>query len=246
MDALRDLARGIDRVMAFTDRPVMWIVILAVVTSVVIAVWIGSTRPQVLLGVARGIDQLTAVVGKSVMWLILLAVLVSAGNAIVRKFAPQYASNAWLELQWFLFGAAFMGAAAYTLQQNEHIRIDIFYGTRTRRTQHWIDLFGHVFFTLPFVILMTWMLVPYAWAAFQSGQGSGNASGLVVWPARAILAAGFILLILQIISEIIKKIMVMRGQLEDPHPFVSAHEAAELEGAQLAETVAKLAEGEKR
>jgi TRAP-type mannitol/chloroaromatic compound transport system permease small subunit len=201
---------------------------------------------QALLVIARGIDRVTAFIGKSVMWLILLAVLVSAGNAIIRKVAPQYASNAWLELQWFLFGAAFMGAAAYTLQQNEHIRIDIFYGTRTRRTQHWIDLFGHVVFALPFVLLMTWMLTPYAWSAFQSGQGSGNASGLPVWPARAILAAGFILLIFQVISEIIKKIAVMTGAMEDPHPFISAHEAAELEGAQLAETVAKLAEGEKR
>jgi TRAP-type mannitol/chloroaromatic compound transport system permease small subunit len=246
MDALRDLLREIDRVMAITDRPVMWMIILAVLIGIGVAAWIWITRPQVLLGFSRGIDQLTSFVGKSVMWLILLAVLVSAGNAIVRKLAPQYASNAWLELQWYLFGAAFMGAAAYTLQQNEHIRIDIFYGTRSRRTQHWIDLFGHVFFTLPFVVIMSWLLVPYAWAAFQSGQGSGNASGLIVWPSRAILAAGFLLLILQVISEIIKKIAVMSGEMEDPHPFVSAHQAAELEGAELAATVSKLAAEEKR
>ncbi len=199
-----------------------------------------------LLSVARGIDRVTAFIGRSVMWLILLAVVVSSGNAIIRKIAPQFASNAWLELQWYLFGAAFMGAAAYTLQQNEHIRIDIFYGTRTRRTQHLIDLFGHVFFTLPFVGLMSWLLVPYAWEAFRSGQGSGNASGLIIWPARAVLAAGFLLLVIQVISEIIKKIAVMTGDMEDPHPFISAHEAAELEGAQLAETVTKLAEGDKR
>ena len=200
---------------------------------------------QALLVIARGIDRVSAFIGKSVMWLILLAVLVSSGNAIVRKMF-NWSSNSLLEMQWYLFGAAFMGAAAYTLQQNEHIRIDIFYGTRTRRTQHWIDLFGHVFFTLPFVVLMSWLLVPYAWGAFQSGQGSGNASGLVVWPARAILAAGFLLLILQAISEILKKIAVMTGDMEDPHPFISAHEAAELEGAELAATVAKLAEAEKR
>ena len=199
-----------------------------------------------LLSVARGIDSLTAFIGRSVMWLILLAVIVSSGNAIIRKLAPQYASNSWLELQWYLFGAAFMGAAAYTLQQNEHIRIDIFYGTRTRRTQHLIDLFGHVFFTLPFVVLMSWLLIPYALDAYRTGQGSGNASGLVIWPARAILAAGFVLLVIQVISEIIKKIAVMTGDMKDPHPFISAHEAAELEGAQLAATVAKLAEGDKR
>jgi TRAP-type mannitol/chloroaromatic compound transport system permease small subunit len=201
---------------------------------------------QALLVIARGIDRVTAFIGKSVMWLILLAVLVSAGNAIIRKIEPQLASNAWLELQWYLFGAAFMGAAAYTLQQNEHIRIDIFYGTRTRRTQHWIDLFGHVFFTLPFVVLMSWLLIPYAWQAFQSGQGSGNASGLIIWPSRAILAIGFLMLIAQVISEIIKKIAVMNGEMEDPHPFISAHEAAELEGAELAATVARLAAEEKR
>ncbi len=200
---------------------------------------------QPLLALARLIDRITAFIGKAVMWLILLAVLVSAGNAIMRK-AINWSSNSLLEMQWYLFGAAFMGAAAYTLQQNEHIRIDVFYGTRTRRTQHWIDLFGHVFFTLPFVVLMTWLLVPYTIQAWQIGQVSTNAGGLIIWPARAVLALGFALLVAQAISEIIKKIAVMQGLIEDPHPFVSAHEAAELEGAQLAETVSKLAEGEKR
>ncbi len=204
---------------------------------------------QALLVIARGIDRVSEFIGKSVMWLILLAVLVSAGNAIVRKLF-NWSSNSLLEAQWYLFGAAFMGAAAYTLQQNEHIRIDVFYGTRTRRTQHWIDLFGHVFFTLPFVVLMTWLLVPYTLQAYNSGQISTNAGGLIIWPARAILAIGFALLIAQVISEIIKKIAVMQGRMEDPHPFVSAHEAAEMEGAQLAQTVAQLAAkdatGEKR
>ncbi len=204
---------------------------------------------QALLAISRGIDRVNTVIGKSVMWLILLAVLVSSGNAIVRKMF-NWSSNSLLELQWYLFGAAFMGAAAYTLQQNEHIRIDVFYGTRTRRTQHWIDLFGHVFFTLPFVVLMTWLLVPYTLQAYTSGQISTNAGGLIIWPARAILALGFALLIAQAISEIIKKIAVMQGLIPDPHPFVSAHEAAELEGAQLAQTVSQLAardvEGDKR
>ncbi|MGB4829410.1 MAG: TRAP transporter small permease subunit [Paracoccaceae bacterium] len=200
---------------------------------------------QSLLALARLIDRITAGVGRTVMWLIFASILVSAANAIVRKVMPQLASNAWLELQWYLFGAAFMGAAAYTLQQNEHIRIDIFYGTRSRRTQHWIDLFGHVFFTLPFVALMSWMTVPYAWQAWKIGQISTNAGGLIIWPARAVLAAGFILLVFQAISEIIKKVAVMQGLMEDPHPFVSVHEAAELEGADLARSVAQLA-GEKR
>ena len=188
---------------------------------------------QPLLALARVIDAITGLIGRTVMWLILVAVFVSAGNAIVRKLAPQLASNAWLELQWYLFGAVFMMAAAYTLQQNEHVRIDIFYGSRTRRTQHWIDLFGHTFFTLPFVVLMAWMLVPYTWDAYSIGQISTNAGGLVIWPARAILAAGFILLTVQVIAEIIKKVAILRGEMEDPHPFHTPQEHADEETAEL-------------
>ena len=198
---------------------------------------------QAFLALSRAIDRLSEVIGKSVMWLILVAILVSAGNAIIRKVFNM-SSNAWLELQWYLFGAAFLLAAAQTLRQNEHIRIDILYGLRSRRTQHWIDLFGHVFFLLPFVVLMTWMLVPYAYAAYRIGQISTNSGGLIIWPARALLAAGFALLVVQALSEIIKKIAVMRGLIADPHPFVSAHEAAELEGAALAAAVAGLADKE--
>lgn len=199
---------------------------------------------QGLLALSRAIDRLNEIIGKTVMWAIFVAILVSAANAVVRKVFNT-SSNAWLELQWYLFGAAFMLAAAYTLKQNEHIRIDIFYGTRSRRTQHWIDLFGHVLFLMPFVVLMAWMMVPYAWQAWKIGQVSTNAGGLMIWPARAILAAGFILLVLQGISEIIKKIAVMQGLIEDPHPFVSAHEAAELEGAALASAVAAAEEPRK-
>ena len=193
-----------------------------------------------LLGLSSAIDRANTLIGKTMAWLILVAVLVSATNAVVRKVFS-VSSNSWLELQWYLFGAAFLLASAYTLKENEHIRIDIFYGTRSRRTQHWIDLFGHVFFLLPFVALMSWMLVPYAWQALKSGQISTNAGGLLIWPARALLAAGFVLLFLQALSEIVKKIAVMRGLMDDPTPFVSVHEAAELEGAALAAEVARLA-----
>jgi TRAP-type mannitol/chloroaromatic compound transport system permease small subunit len=182
-----------------------------------------------LVALSRLIDRITAGIGRIVMWLIFASVLVSAGNAIIRKIQPQMASNAWLELQWYLFGVAFMLAAANTLQQNEHISIDIFYGSRSRRTRHWIDLFGHIFFLMPFVILMSWMLIPYTWDAYRIGQISTNAGGLIIWPARAALAAGFILLIFQGLSEIIKKIAIMRGLIEDPHPFLSPKEQAEEE-----------------
>lgn len=191
---------------------------------------------QALLALSRGIDRVTAIIGKGVIWFILLAVLVSAGNAISRK-AFNLSSNAWLELQWYLFGAAFMGAAAYTLQQNEHIRIDVFYASRSRKTQHWIDLLGHIFFLLPFALLMVWYLWPYAVGAYYSGQVSTNAGGLIIWPARAILLAGFVLLVAQVLAEIIKKIAVMRGLIDDPHPFVSAQEQALQEVEELAAEV---------
>lgn len=196
---------------------------------------------QPLLALTRLIDRITAGIGKAVMWLILVAILVSAGNAIVRKLF-NWSSNSLLELQWYLFGAAFMGAAAYTLQQNEHIRIDIFYASRSRGTQHWIDLFGHVVFLLPFVVLTAWMLWPYTVQAYLSGQISTNSGGLIIWPARAILFAGFVLLCLQAVSEIIKKIAVIQGLMEDPHPFHSAQEHAEEEVRELEAEIAKTGE----
>lgn len=199
---------------------------------------------QPLLALSRLIDRINAFIGKAVMWLILLAVLVSAGNAISRKLFNA-SSNAWLELQWYLFGAAFMGAAAYTLQQNEHIRIDVFYASRTRRTQHWIDLLGHIFFLLPFVVLMAWLLWPYTMQAFWSGQISTNAGGLLIWPARAFLLFGFLMLCFQAVSEIIKKIAVMQGLIEDPHPFQSAQDQALKEAEDLAAEVAAAAEVKK-
>ena len=191
-----------------------------------------------LLRIAGAIDAVTEWIGKAVGWLILVAVLLSAGNAIVRKVF-NVSSNAYLEAQWYLYGAAFLGAAALTLKQNEHIRIDIVYGTFSRRTQHWIDLFGHVFFLMPFVILMDIFLVPYFLLSYTSGEVSNNSGGLILWPAKALLLGGFVLLTVQGLSEIIKKIAVMTGDMDDPTPFISAHQAAELEGAQLAEALAK-------
>ena len=187
-----------------------------------------------LLALSRGIDRLNEFIGKWVSWLILLSILVSAGNAIIRKTFDT-SSNAWLELQWYLFGAAFLLAAAYTLKQNEHIRIDIVYGMFPRRVQHWIDLLGHLLFLMPFVLLMVYFLVPYVLMSYRSGEGSSSAGGLIVWPAKAILLAGFVLLALQGVSEIIKKLAIMRGDLEDPTPYVPTHApldvAAEEKGA---------------
>ncbi|AXC50435.1 C4-dicarboxylate ABC transporter [Paracoccus suum] len=192
-----------------------------------------------LLGLARGIDRINTLIGRTVGWAILVAVLVSAANAVVRKVF-NISSNAWLELQWYLYGAAFLGAAAYTLLENEHIRIDIVYGRWRRRTQHWIDLIGHVLFLMPFTMMMIWLLYPWALRSFRNGEVSNNAGGLPLWPAKMMLLAAFIMLFAQGLSEIIKKIAVMRGIIPDPTPFVSHHEAAELEGQAIAQEMAQL------
>ncbi|MBZ4023002.1 C4-dicarboxylate ABC transporter [Rhodobacter sp. TJ_12] len=180
-----------------------------------------------LLALSRAVDRINEVIGRSVSWLILVAVLVSATNAIVRKVFNT-SSNAWLEAQWYLFGGAFLLAAAYTLKQNEHIRIDIVYGAFSRRVQHWIDLFGHVFFLMPFLTLMLWMLFPYVMMSVKSGEVSTNAGGLIIWPAKSLLLIGFTLLFAQGISEIIKKIAIMRGLIEDPHTYSGHHGTAEV------------------
>jgi TRAP-type mannitol/chloroaromatic compound transport system permease small subunit len=199
---------------------------------------VGGTSMAGLLALARAIDRVNEFIGKWVGWLILASILISAGNAVIRKLFNA-SSNAWLELQWYLFGAAFLLAAAYTLKQGEHIRIDVVYGAFSRRKQHWIDLFGHVFFLMPFVILMISFFIPYFLLSFRSGEISTNAGGLIIWPAKSFLLIGFILLGVQGVSEIIKKIAVITGQMEDPTPFISAHEAAELEAKALAEEVRK-------
>jgi TRAP-type mannitol/chloroaromatic compound transport system permease small subunit len=193
---------------------------------------------QGALGLSRLIDRINDAIGKSVSWLILLAVLVSAVNAVVRK-AFNTSSNAWLELQWYLFGAAFLLAAAYTLKQNEHIRIDIVYGIWSRRVQHWIDLFGHALFLMPFVLLMVWYFIPYVSLSLTSGEVSTNAGGLIIWPAKALLLIGFLQLAAQGVSEIIKKIAVMQGVIDDPTPFVSAQEAAQHEVEELVQEIQK-------
>lgn len=168
-----------------------------------------------LLRLSGAIDAVTAFIGRSVSWLILVAVLVSAGNAVIRKIFDT-SSNAWLELQWYLYGAVFLLAAAYTLQRNEHVRIDVATAHLSKRTRDWIDLLGHIFFLMPFCILMVYLSWPFVMNSLRSGDISVNAGGLVLWPARMMLLAGFILLLAQGISEIIKRIAVIRGDIEDP------------------------------
>jgi TRAP-type mannitol/chloroaromatic compound transport system permease small subunit len=167
-----------------------------------------------LLALSRVIDRVNEFFGRNVAWLVLAAVLISAGNATIRKMFDM-SSNAWLEVQWYLFGAVFMLAAGYTLRKNEHVRIDVLAGNLSKRTRDWIDLVGHFIFLLPFCIMMTYLAWPFFLRSFQSGEMSSNAGGLIIWPAKASILLGFILLTAQAVSEIIKRIAIIRGLMED-------------------------------
>ena len=168
-----------------------------------------------LVGLARRIDGLTERLGTVVPWLVLFAVLVSAINAIVRK-AFDISSNAFLEMQWYMFGAVFLLCSGYTLLRQEHVRIDVVYGHFSRRTQIWIDIFGTVFFLLPMCALLLWFSWPFFLSSFNSGEISSNAGGLVVWPAKFLLPLGFTVLTIQGISELIKRIGYLKGVAPDP------------------------------
>ncbi|MBP0616512.1 TRAP transporter small permease subunit [Jiella mangrovi] len=186
-----------------------------------------------LMSFARGIDKVTTFVGRSVAWLVLVVVIVSAGNAVIRKVFD-ISSNAWLELQWYLFGAIFMLAAAWTLQRNEHIRVDIVSNALSKRTRDWIDFIGHIVILLPFAGLMVWLLFPYALRSYEIQEYSPNAGGLIVWPAKALLLAGFVLLLFQGISELIKRGAVLFAGYPDETPTGASHAAEASELAALA------------
>jgi TRAP-type mannitol/chloroaromatic compound transport system permease small subunit len=178
---------------------------------------------HLLLAVSRVIDGINSFLGRSVMWLILLAILVSAGNAIIRK-AFDISSNSWLELQWYLFGWAFLVAASYTLLRNEHIRIDIVSNALSRKTRNWIDVLGHLFMLLPFTALMVYLSWPFFFRAFRSGEMSGSAGGLIIWPGRLCILVGFVLLFFQAVSELIKRVAIVMEVIPDPSPDRPAHQ----------------------
>lgn len=187
---------------------------------------------QGLLGLSRFIDGLNQRIGKVAAWAIVAAVLVSAINAIIRKVF-EISSNAWLELQWYLFGAVFMLCAAWTLKANEHIRIDIVSSRLSKRTRDAIDIFGHLFFLLPFVAVMIYLSVPFFLRSYESGEVSTNVGGLLIWPAKGLILTGFILLALQWASEMIKRIAIMRGELADEHAGAGHLASAEAEAERL-------------
>jgi TRAP-type mannitol/chloroaromatic compound transport system permease small subunit len=170
---------------------------------------------KALLGLARAIDALTEGVGRLVIWLVLVATLISAGNALTRYLLGA-SSNAWLEIQWYLFGAMFLLAAGYTLKHNGHVRIDIFYNRFGPRGQAWIDLVGGLLFLLPMALLLAWLAWPMFLEAWQTQEHSPDAGGLLRWPVKLLLPAGFALLALQGVAEVIKRIGVLSGHLVLP------------------------------
>jgi TRAP-type mannitol/chloroaromatic compound transport system permease small subunit len=170
---------------------------------------------HLLVRLSQLIDALNERVGRLILWLVLVMVLVSSGNAISR-YALSIASNAWLELQWYLFAAVFLLCAGYTLRHNEHIRIDVIAGHLSRRAQAWIDIFGTLFFLLPMAITITWLSWPIFMNAWNSNEVSGSAGGLIRWPVRLLVPAGFFLLSLQGVSELIKQVAFLKGLIPDP------------------------------
>lgn len=176
----------------------------------------------ILLSLSRLIDRINEFIGQAISWLLLLAVLICSGNAIVR-YSLNMSSNAWLEIQWYLFSAMFLLAAAYTLRRDEHVRIDVVSGKFSERTRVWLDTFGFILFLLPATILILYYAIPYAWISIVSGEYSSNAGGLIVWPAKLLIPVGFFLLTLQGFSELIKRIAFLAGHAD--HGIFDKHAA---------------------
>ena len=171
---------------------------------------------QALLKLSRGIDAFTKWTGARIAWLILLAVIVSSVNAIVRK-AFDTSSNSWLELQWLLFSVVFLLCSPWTLLDNEHIRIDIVNNMLPKKLRNSIDIIGHAFFLIPLCVVMIVTGGPFFMRSFEINEQSSNAGGLPQWPAKSLIIVGFTLLLVQGISELIKRIAVMRDLIPDPH-----------------------------
>jgi TRAP-type mannitol/chloroaromatic compound transport system permease small subunit len=169
------------------------------------------------MSLSRAIDKLNEKIAGAVSWALLAAVIVCAVNALVR-YSFKMSSNSWLEIQWYLFAAVFMLASAHTLKRDEHVRIDVITGHFSKRTQVWIDLVGYLVFLLPVCLLIFFYGIPFARYSFRTGEMSSSAGGLIVWPAKLLVPLGFGLLILQGISEIIKRIAFLAGRI-DGHEF---------------------------
>jgi TRAP-type mannitol/chloroaromatic compound transport system permease small subunit len=169
-----------------------------------------TMRP--LLAVSSAIDLLNEKIGYVCNFLVLAACIVSAGNAMIR-YAFSYSSNGWLELQWYMFAILVMFGASYTFKRNEHVRVEIFYLFLTERGQLWLDMIGTLFFLIPSCLLLAYLSWPFFMQAYSVGEMSGNAGGLVRWPIKFVIPAGFVLLALQGVSEVIKRIAALKGEV---------------------------------
>ena len=191
-----------------------------------------------LLKLSKLIDGLNERVGKGTFWLVLIMTIISAGNACVR-FVFDYSSNGLLEIQWYLFAAIFLLCSPYTLQKNEHVRIDVLSSRLSPRGLAVIDIIGSLFFLLPMVVLVLWLSIPLVADAFRISEMSANAGGLIRWPVKALLPVGFALLALQGISELIKRIAFLQGLIEDPNAKDKGMSAEEELAAAIASAKAK-------
>lgn len=165
---------------------------------------------RALLAFSRAVDAVNERFGRVAGWAVLAACAISAGNAVVR-YGLSMSSNAWLEVQWYLFAATVMLGAAYTLNRNGHVRVDLIYGNAPAKVRLWIDILGIIFFLLPGMLLLAWMTWPFFWDSFVRGEGSPNAGGLLRWPAKFLMPLGFALVSLQGLSELVKRIATLRG-----------------------------------
>jgi TRAP-type mannitol/chloroaromatic compound transport system permease small subunit len=165
------------------------------------------------LSLSRLIDLINEKIGNAVSWALLISVLICTGNALVR-YTFNNSSNAWLEIQWYLFAAIFLLASSYTLRRNEHVRIDVIAGRFSKRTQVVIDIFGFLFFLLPMALIILYYAVPYALLSIQNQEVSSNAGGLIVWPAKLLIPVGFLMLTMQGISELIKRVGYLKGLVD--------------------------------
>jgi TRAP-type mannitol/chloroaromatic compound transport system permease small subunit len=196
---------------------------------------------RALLKFSNAIDWLNALVGRYVIWLILASTVISGVNAAVRK-AFNMSSNAYLEVQWYLFAASFLLAAGYTLLNHEHVRIDVIAGRLSKRAQVWLDVFGFTVFLLPLCLAILWFSIPFFLKGFQSGEMSNNAGGLIRWPVFLMMPLGFGLLMLQGVSELIKRIAFLMHLIEDPTLKKTGKSAEE----ELAEEIVRLAEAKNK